>query len=297
MVAKEKLDRWTNYQTAATTAARDTHRTIRKALEDGELQGAEDGLKFATKLQGSYRNTTMVRGSGDVDILVIRTDAYHADFSRIPDHGTDFSPAENPRRAFDEHARAVHRTLQYQYGASNVSRDNKAIEIESSSLPRGADVVPCLQHRKYWEDYPGNYMRGIAFWTETGEKIVNFPERHRFQGSQYQDDTNAKYKPTIRLFKNLRNELVEEERIEKEQAPSYFIECLLSNVSVEIIRIDDLRSRTDEIIDFLDSQSENELRAFTTQHGLRDLFGSKTVQWNIRDAQRFTEEAKRLLDE
>lgn len=297
MISVAKLKRWTNYRTAATTAARDTHRTVRAGLEDGELRGAEDGLEFATKLQGSYRNTTMVRGSGDVDILLIRTDAYHADFSQIPDHSTDFSPAENPRKAFDNHAEAVYRTLQYQYGASNVSLGGKAIEIDTDSLPRGADIVPCLQHRKYWENYPGNYMRGIAFWTKDGEKIVNFPERHRIQGAQYQNDTNENYKPTIRLFKNLRDKLLEEERIEKEQVPSYFIECLLSNVPVDLLRINNLCDRTEEIVDFLSSQSEEDLRNFTTQHGLRDLFGPKTVQWDIQDAQQFIEEAKIYLDE
>ena len=297
MISTAKLERWTNYQTAATTAARDTHTTIRSALEDGELRGAEDGLEFTTKLQGSYRNTTMVRGSGDVDILVIRTDAYYADFSRIPDYSTDFSPAENPRKAFEDHAEAVYRTLQYQYGASNVSLGDKAIELNTDSLSRGADIVPCLQHRRYWQDFPGNYMRGIAFWTEDGEEVVNFPERHRIQGAQYQNDTNGNYKPTIRIFKNLRNELLEQGHVEKEQVPSYFIECLLSNVPVNLIRIDDLCDRTIEIVDFLSSQSEEDLRTFTTQHGLRNLFGPRTVQWDVHDAKQFIEEAKTYLDE
>lgn len=294
---RAKLNRWTKYGTAATTAARDTHKMLREALADGGLRGVGDGLEFATKLQGSYRNTTMVRGSGDVDILVIRTDAYHADFSRVPEYSTDFSPADNPRRAFYEHTEGVYRTLQYQYGTDNVSRGDKAIEVEADPLSRGADVVPCLQHRKYWDDYPGNYMRGITFWTAADEQVVNFPERHRIQGTQYHSVTGEKYKPTIRLFKNLRNNLVEKKRIEKEQAPSYFIECLLSNVPVGLIRIDDIYERSEEIISYLGSRSEEELSDFTTQHGFRELFGPGTVKWNLQDAQVFIEEAKILLHE
>jgi len=297
LISRAKLERWTNYQTAATEAAKRTHTTIREALEEGELRGAKEGLEFVTKLQGSYRNTTMVRGSGDVDILVIRTDAYHADFSRIPDYSTDFAPVKNPQQEFENHVEAVYRTLQYQYGSRNVARGEKAIEVESNSLPRGADIVPCLQHRKYWEDYPGNYMRGITFWTKDGTQIVNFPKRHRIQGIQYQSLTNGNYKPTIRVFKNLRNELVDQGQIEKEQVPSYFIECLLSNVPVEILRTDDLRERVEVIINFLNSRSEKELRDFTTQHGLRELFGPSTVQWDANSSQTFIEASEALIHE
>jgi hypothetical protein len=287
VIALAKLRRWTKYQTAATGSAKTTHKTIRNALEEGELRGAAEGLEFATKLQGSYRNSTMVRGSGDVDILVIRTDTYHADFSRVPEHSRDFAPPINPVQAFEDHAEAVYRTLQYQYGAPNVSWGEKAIDIDSDSLPRGADVVPCLQHRKFWDNHPGNYMRGIAFWADDGTKVVNFPERHRFQGARYQEWTNGNYKPTIRLFKNLRNQLVANDQLEKEQAPSYFIECLLSNVPVSILRNDDLRERVESTVEYLESQTDEELEAFTTQHGLRDLFGANSTQWNLEDYHEF----------
>lgn len=292
MIALAKLRRWTKYKTAATESAKTAHNTIRESLEKGELRGAADGLEFATKLQGSYRNRTMVRGSGDVDILVIRTDTYHADFSRVPEHSRDFSPPTNPVQAFEDHAEAVYRTLQYQYGTPNVSQGEKAIEIDSNSLPRGADVVPCLQHRKCWDDHPGNYMRGIAFWAEDRTKVVNFPERHRFQGARYQEWTNGNYKPTIRLFKNLRNELVANDQLEKEQAPSYFIECLLSNVPVSILRNDDLRERIETTLEYLASQTDKELAEFTTQHGLRDLTGSASTQWNVKDYRKFLDEAE-----
>lgn len=292
MIALAKLRRWTKYQTAATESAKSAHKTIREALEEGELRGAAEGLEFVTKLQGSYRNSTMVRGSGDVDILIIRTDTYHADFSRVPDHSRDFAPPINPVQAFEDHAEAVHRTLQYQYGAPNVSRGEKAIDIDSNSLLRGADVVPCIQHRKFWDNHPGNYMRGIAFWAEDGTKVVNFPDRHRFQGARYQEWTNGNYKETIRLFKNLRNELVENGRLDKEQAPSYFIECLLSNVPVSILRNDDLRERVESTVEYLASQTDEELAAFTTQHGLRDLFGPASTQWDVNEYQKFLDEVE-----
>lgn len=62
----------------------DTNRKLRADLEKGRRHSVSEGLEFATFFQGSYRNTTMLYDSGDVNILVIRTDTYHGDFSRVP---------------------------------------------------------------------------------------------------------------------------------------------------------------------------------------------------------------------
>lgn len=297
MISQAKLKRWTKSETADQEAARDTHRQIRDELEEGSLQGVSEGLEFETGLQGSYRNTTMVYDSGDVDILVIRTDAYHGDFSRVPAHSANHAPTRNPRQMFDEHAEGVYRTLQAQYGTNNVKRDEKAIEVDAPDLPLGADVVPCLQYRRFWSRHPGNHMKGIVFWTLDGTKIVNFPERHRLMGTLYNDLTNGAYKPTIRIFKNLRNTLVEENAIEKEDAPSYFIECLLSNVNTSIIAQNDIRDRVEGILDELSSDADQGFPNYTVQHGMQALFGDETTQWDKKHARTFIAEAHRFYQE
>ncbi|WP_276259001.1 hypothetical protein [Haloglomus litoreum] len=297
MISRRKLERWTNSGTADQEEARDTHREIRDELSEGSLQGVSDGLEFTTYLQGSYRNTTMVYDSGDVDILVIRTDTYHADFSEAPATSTEVAPARNPRQMFDEHAEGVYRTLQAQYGARNIERGEKAIGVESDDLPLGADVVPCLQYRRFWTRQPGNHMKGIVFWADDGTKIVNFPRRHRIMGERYNEWCDGNYKATIRIFKNFRNALVERGTIDKEVAPSYFIECLLSNVEVTTIAEDDIRERVEGILQELESDAEDDFAGYTVQHGMQSLFGEETTQWDVAKAREFVEASQTFYNE
>lgn len=297
MISRERLERWTRSETADQEEARDTNREIRAELEDGGLHGVSDGLDFETRLQGSYRNTTMVFDSGDVDILVIRNDTFHGDFSRTSRHAVDQAPARNPRRSFEEHVEGVYRTLQAQYGVRSVERSEKAIEVDADDLPLGADVVPCLQHRRFWPRHPGNHMKGIVFWTDEGSKVINFPERHRMMGVQYNRITNGNYKSTIRIFKNLRNALVDEGIIEKETAASYYIECLLSNVETNTIAKDDIRTRIEGILDELEQDAADDFPNYTVQHGMQSLFGDDITQWNIEQARTFVEEARRFYEE
>jgi hypothetical protein len=296
MISRRKLQRWTNSGTANQEEARDTHREIRDELSEGSLQGVSESLEFTTYLQGSYRNTTMVYDSGDVDILVIRTDTYHADFSEAPATSTKVAPTRNPRQMFEEHAEGVYRTLQAQYGTRNVEREEKAIDVETDDLPLGADVVPCLQYRRFWSRHPGNHMKGIVFWADDGAKIVNFPQRHRIMGERFNKWCDGNYKATIRLFKNFRNALVERGTVDKEVAPSYFIECLLSNVEVTNIAEDDIRERVEGILHELESDAEDEFPEYTVQHGMQPLFGERTTQWDAAKAQEFIEASHTLYN-
>lgn len=297
MISRTKLNRWTHSETADQEEARDTNHEIRANLEEGSLEGVSEGLEFVTLLQGSYRNTTMVYDSGDVDILAIRTDTFHGDFSRVPDQAANHAPARNPQQMFEEHAEGVYRTLQAQYGARNVEHGEKAIEVNSDELELGVDVVPCLQYRRFWSRQPGNHMKGIVFWTLDGTKIINFPSRHRIMGTEYNRYTNGNYKPTIRIFKNFRNTLAENGAIEKENTASYFIECLLSNVDTTTIATRDIRDRVEGILDELESDAAEGFPNYDVQHGMQPLFGSKTTQWDIEHAKSFITEVRRYYEE
>lgn len=296
MIERRKLERWTKAETADQDEARDTQRAIRDELEEGRLEGVSDGLEFSTYLQGSYRNTTMVYDSGDVDILVIRTDKYHADFSDTPDISTEHAPAQNPRQMFEEHSEGVYRTLQAQYGTRNVKRGDKALEIDAEGLPLGADVVPCLQYRRFWPRQSGNHMKGIVFWTSEGTKVVNFPRRHRIMGEQYNRWSDGNYKSTVRVLKNFRNALVENGTIEKEHAPSYFVECLISNVEVSTIACKDIRDRIEGVFEELELASEEEFSGYTVQHGMAPLFGEKSTQWDTEHAKEFISAVRNLYE-
>lgn len=295
MITKAKLERWTKSETADREEAKETHHEIREDLEEGELKGVSKGLEFKTKLQGSYRNTTMVYGSGDVDILVIRNDTYLADFSNV-ESPTHDPPTKNPKRMFEEHREGVYRTLQAQYGQNAVKQNDKAIELDAEKLPLGADVVPTLRYRRYWERTPPDYTNGIVFWSREDVRVENFPRWHRIQGTLKNDRTNGQYKPTIRLFKNLRNALVNEGEIDKENASSYYIECLLSNIPDSIIREPDLRERVEATLEQLESDAAENFPNHTMQHGMKPLFGSHPTQWDVTHGRTFIDAAREFYE-
>jgi hypothetical protein len=140
-------------------------------------------------------------------------------------------------------------------------------------------------------------MKGIVFWTADGTKVVNFPQRHRIMGEQYNRWCDGNYKPTVRVLKNFRNALVENGTIEKEDAPSYFVECLLSNVEVSVIARRDIRDRIEGVFQELESASQEGFPDYTVQHGMSPLFGEKSTQWNIDQAEEFVRAARTLYEE
>jgi polyhydroxyalkanoate synthesis regulator phasin len=112
----------------------------------------------------------------------------------------------------------------------------------------------------------------------------------------YNEYSNGNNKSTIRLFKNLRNELVDKDVIEKEEASSYYIDCLLSNVETTTIAENDIRKRVEGILDELKMDTQDNFSGYTVQHGMRPLFGNGVAQWEIEYAKTFVEEACRLYD-
>ena len=59
---------------------------------------------------------------------------------------------------------------------------------------------------------------------------MSYPQQHHQRGLKKEKATNERFKRTIRMFKAARNQLVSKRALTKEDAPSYFIECLLCNV-------------------------------------------------------------------
>jgi hypothetical protein len=65
--------------------------------------------------------------------------------------------------------------------------------------------------------------------------MSNATDKHR--------NARERYKSTVRMFKNARNEMDERGIFDKGDAPSYFIECLLWNVPNSVIDTNNLRTR------------------------------------------------------
>jgi hypothetical protein len=116
---------------------------------------------------------------------------------------------------------------------SDVSLGNKAVWIKPNGGRRNADVLISAQFRRYHEfnDYSNQrYDEGIAFLVAGGRLIENFPKQHSANLTTKHQNTKNRLKPVVRIFKNMRNHMLDKKLMAQGVAPSYFIEGMLYNV-------------------------------------------------------------------
>lgn len=289
-IPNDTLDRWSGYENAAINTAKAAHTHVQETLNSDDGLSDHSFITLNTILQGSYANQTIVRGSGDVDILAINEEIFESNNTELTNQEQDafWNDFTEVSYRCEDYRGDILEVLRDGYGTLGVTDGPKAIELNSdyaTGIELDADVVPVLRYREY-ETYPGDPTEGIAFKTDKEDWIINFPEQHKKAATRIHGETNDRYKPTVRMFKRARNELVEKSNFEKEIAPSYFIECLLSNASQGAIEKYDLQDRFAGVLNNLIDNAE-EWQSFTAQHGLRDLFGDRPEQWNTEDAVEF----------
>ena len=55
----------------------------------------------------------------------------------------------------------------------------------------------------------------IEITTDKGESIINYPKKHYVFGVDKNERTNNYYKPTIRIFKNIKKQLIKKKNYKK----------------------------------------------------------------------------------
>jgi len=275
------LERWSKYDTGPIESAQVTHKAIRDTISNSnELTTSQ----YEDFLQGSYANYTITRGNSDVDIVLKLTKATYGDVSDCDDEDIQQwrQNQTEPDYSYNDFREEVLAALRDTYNPSAVSEGNKAVEITASGLPRDADLVIAMKLKKYYS-YPNGYYEGIAFWDANQNQIYNYPKRHINNGSKKQDDTNKRFKETVRIFKRARDALDEDYSLNGDYVPSYFIENLLYNVPdgrYSYNKVD----RFEKILTYLEDTDYSD---WLCQNGVTPLFGSGDTKWRTRYANRF----------
>lgn len=212
-----------------------TYQTIYNALTDPGAPYAK--RSFDIFLQGSYGNDTNIYADSDVDVVIRLTSIYYDDDSLLDSTekrllsgvGLQAPPAYD----FATFKREVASWLTQKFG-NGVRAGNKAIFVPGNGTSRrDADVLACVEHRTYRSyAYVGSrdYDEGICFWTNAGVKIVNYPKQHSSNCTTKHQGTGNRFKPSVRILKNMRNAMVRDGHLTVGVAPSYFLEGMLSNV-------------------------------------------------------------------
>ncbi len=199
---------------------------IRRAVSDWPDLSKMNVIVFA---QGSYRNHTNVRTDSDVDVCAVTHDIFFYD---LPDGGRpedfDITPCSLD---YSEYKNNIENTLVSYLGRKAVLRGNKAINVRETTYHVDADVVACFEHRHYRQDR--SFLEGTSFLTGKGIRINNWPEQNYQNGVTKNDSTRQRFKPIVRVMKNLRNEMEEKGLTIAKAIPSYLIECIIWNVPDE----------------------------------------------------------------
>jgi hypothetical protein len=231
-IPETQLETWSHQ--GSITQSSTTYATVKRALEAADAKYA--GKDFEIFLQGSYGNDTNIYAESDVD-LVIRLDSmFHYDLKALtPAEAAAFEVAhpgtvEYKYRDFQADVIAA---LDKGLGAADVKPGKKAVKIKANGSRRNADVVVATEFRRYYS-FPGiagaRFERGICFFTSAGDRIANYPKQHSANCTAKHQATTSRYKPMVRIMKNLRSKLIDDGKIPAGSAPSYFLEGLLYNV-------------------------------------------------------------------
>jgi len=288
-IPEDQLETWSHQGAVATSKA--THESIRNALDSYEWP---DSVNFEVYLQGSYKNSTNIRGDSDVDIVVQLNSTFQGNTSALSESEKTLYEAaySNATYSWENFRTGVLKALRAYYEASAISEGNKSLKVTGGSGRLPADVVVCLQYRKYHgfcSIKDQQYVEGIVFYTRRENRwVINFPKSHYDNGVQKNAtlSTNGWYKPSVRLFKNARTYLIDHNVIAKDLAPSYFLECLIYNVPDGKFG-SNYQGTFCDVVNWL---TKVDFDNFVSQNEQLLLFGDTPEQWSIDNAKRLTQE-------
>ncbi|MDE2718392.1 MAG: nucleotidyltransferase [Chloroflexota bacterium] len=260
-------------------ASKQAHVSMRDALASDDRLSE---FKHEVLLQGSYKNNTNLRKDSDVDLVVrlaYKLSPSVADLSGKRLHANTSHQAAH--KHWQSFRRRALRVMKNRYGDA-VTSGRKTIKLARGELHADADLVVTL-----------SYKEGIALYLPDEKRwVVSFPQQHHDRGQKKEEATSGRFKRTVRMFKAARNRLVDLKVLAKEDAPSYFIECLLYNVP-DGLYAPKLAPTYRNTLDWL---KKTQLKGFKCQNGKVPLFGPAPEQWSQQKARSFVRALQELWD-
>lgn len=247
-------------------------------------------FKYDIYLQGSYKNSTNISKSSDVDIVIELTTVYFPNTQLLTeDHKRIYDSSRNPSKyRFAEFKSNVHSALVSGFGNRVINLSDKCIKLIEHDNFCNADIVPCFTHKKFtiFESYSkSRYYEGIEFITDSGQTIINYPHQHYTELTKKSRQTSGKFKEAVRMFKTLKEELILNRKIGDGVAKSYYIENLLFNLPDEYFA-GTYRERFLSILDKLIGDfNSSAIQQYKCANGFQLLFSDDT--WSLESAKQF----------
>jgi hypothetical protein len=231
VIAEAQLEIWSSQ--GKTGQFTDTYNSIRPNLLDNSAPYPVGECEVF--LQGSYKNDTNVFGDSDVDIVLKHNGTFYKDLSRLaPAHRQAYDAAFGGGGVVDVYSAFKKDAVAYISRLYNkVAVGTKAVFIPGNNNRRDSDVLITQQFRRYYEfesHAKQRYDEGVCFFTSGVVMVENFPKQHSDNCAAKHKNTKSWFKPMVRIFKNMRNAMMEKGLLAEGIAPSYFIEGMLYNV-------------------------------------------------------------------
>jgi hypothetical protein len=290
-IAEAQLETWSKQ--GAPGPSRDTYAAVKKILEDKSAPYADKDPEIF--LQGSYLNDTNVARDSDVDVIsFISTTFAHDAATLAADQYQAFERTYvgSASYSYQQYKRDVGAWLNSKYG-SGVRVGKKAIYIPAGTNRRECDVLPAIQYRYYYRFNSASdqsYAAGICFYLPDGAQIVNFPKQHSDNCTAKHQATKSWFKPTVRIYKNMRNYMTDRNQLAEGVAPSYFIEGMMHNVPNDKFGT----TFEDTFVATFNYLSAADRSQFKCANGIHMLLGNSPVTWRAADCQTFLEAVKQL---
>lgn len=282
--SESQLATWAHQGSVTQSAG--TYATIRNALLSHGSPLANHDVEIF--LQGSYGNDTNIWSESDVDIVVCLKETYQSNSIALPPSDRlAWSAARIPvTYPWDAFKVDVLRALVATFGSA-ADPGRRAIAVAASGNRRKADVIPCVSYRHYnsftqWNQ--GDFVEGICFWDSSQREISNFPKQHAANLTRKHQATYNRFKPFVRIVKNMRSRMMAEGYISAGQAPSYFVEGLLYNAPDRLFQNSWQTTMTD-VLTFVTTANLSDLLCPNRMDYLV-LEGSPT-SWPMADARDF----------
>jgi hypothetical protein len=119
---------------------------------------------------------------------------------------------------------------------------------------------------------------------------VNFPKQHSDNCTLKHQATHSWFKRTVRVYKNMRNYMIDRNTLREGIAPSYFIEGMLHNVPNEKFG----RTFDNTFVATFNHIVNVDRSEFRCANGIHKLLGNSPVQWSAANCQMYLDALRNL---
>jgi predicted nucleotidyltransferase len=247
-----------------------------------------NGFDYEIFEQGSYANNTNIKIDSDIDICVMLKSSFYSEYpSGLTSRNYGFRTGT---MTYDKYKRRIFRTLDKKFG-DDIKIGNKSIKIKSNSYRVNADIIVAFQYRNYKllnSKNPNHFIEGIKLFSGKDEEVINYLKRHIENVKNKNKETSGMYKKLIKIFKNIKNDMVDKQVLNADIVSSFFIEALIYNLpNDKIVAYSDWNNTIRNAIYYLWNEfNQKKCDNWTEPSKCIYLFHSNR-KWTQQDAQDF----------